>query len=457
MLSRHWAITPIIVLVCVCALPMVATAEDAGDSAGTDNSSAETVGGELKVETGRTSGEPAVIAGRDGSQQLLVTATTADGRQVDLTRDATYSTSPQGLVEVDSAGHVTPLAEGELIVTARTEDGASASTKLRVEHFTDDLPLNFSNDVVPLFTKHGCNGGGCHGKSSGQNGFRLSLLGFEPTEDFEFLTKEGRGRRLFPAAPHRSLLLVKATGEVPHGGGQRIEPDSPPYRVLHRWIAQGMPFGQDSDPVAVGIDVFPKKRTMKPGSEQQIIVIAHYSDGTSRDVTRMAQLESNDAEMAEVSPSGLVKTQKQTGTAAVMCIFQGHVDVFRATLPLGVQVANLPEPAGYVDELVFDQLVELGLPPSNLCDDPTFLRRATIAIAGRVPTLEEASAFAADAADNKRVRLVNRLLDSNDYARQLWHQVGSHPAEQARNDGISVRPTPSITGFGIRARKPTIR
>ncbi|MCP4192853.1 MAG: DUF1553 domain-containing protein [Planctomycetaceae bacterium] len=410
MLSRHWAITHSLVLIGLAAsAPLVQAETSEGKT--TDQAIVE-----LRVETGREPGQVAVIAGRDGSQQLVVTAVTAEGEQLDYTRRVTYAAAPTGLVEVDSAGHVTPRSEGELTVTAQTAGGVSASTRLRVEHFSDDLPLNFANDVVPLFTKHGCNGGGCHGKASGQNGFRLSLLGFEPVEDFEFLTKEGRGRRLFPAAPHRSLLLMKATGEVPHGGGQRIEPDSPPYRVLHRWVAQGMPFGKDSDPVAIGIDVFPKKRTMQSNAEQQIIVVAHYSDGTSRDVTRMAQLESNDVEMAEVTPSGLVETQQQTGTAAVMCIFQGHVDVFRATLPLGVQVADLPEPSGYVDELVFAQLQELGLPPSELCDDPTFLRRATITIAGRVPTLQEATEFAADSSADKRVRLVNRLLDSNDYA-----------------------------------------
>ena len=136
---------------------------------------------------------------------------TADGAEVDVTRHVHYTASPSGIVQIDSLGHVRPLAEGEVEIAASTPEGVTASQVLRVEQFTADLPINFPNEVVPLFTKHGCNGGGCHGKSSGQNGFRLSLLGFEPGEDFEFLTKEGRGRRLFPAAPERSLLLVKAT------------------------------------------------------------------------------------------------------------------------------------------------------------------------------------------------------------------------------------------------------
>lgn len=406
MLSRLWVVP--FIAACLCVGP--------ASVFGNDTVAATATISKVVVDTGRPAGEVAVIAGRDGSQQLIVTGVTSSGAEIDLSRAVTYTAVPDGLVQIDSNGHVTPLSEGEVEITATTSNGVSASAQLRVEHYTDDLPINFANDVVPLFTKHGCNGGGCHGKSSGQNGFRLSLLGFEPEEDFEFLTKEGRGRRLFPAAPHRSLLLMKGTAEVPHGGGQRIEVDSPPYRVLHRWIAQGMPYGNESDAIAVGIEVFPKNRTMQPGNEQQIMVVARYSDGTMRDVTRMTQLESNDAEMAEVSPSGLVKTEHQTGTAAVMCIFQGHVDVFRATLPLGVEVSELPESTSFVDELVFDQLKELGLPPSELCDDPTFLRRATLTIAGRVPTLEESKSFAADTSADKRERLVEQLLESNDYA-----------------------------------------
>ncbi|MCA9148674.1 MAG: DUF1549 domain-containing protein, partial [Planctomycetales bacterium] len=370
----------------------------------------------LSLTTGRVADAPAVIAGRDGVQQLVVTWQDEAGRELDVTREVTYSAEPAGIVNLDSTGLVTPISEGAVRVRATHSSGAVAETDIHVSHIINDLPINFPNEVVPLFTKHGCNGGGCHGKSSGQNGFRLSLLGFEPREDFEFLTKEARGRRLFPAAPDRSLLLLKGAAVLPHGGGARLEVDSAPYRVLHRWISQGMPYGSDSDPVAESIEVFPKTRVMEPGQLQQLVVIAHYSDGSTRDVTRMTQLNSNDGEMAEVNPSGLVTTHEQAGTVAVMCIFQGHVDVFRATLPLGQQVANLPPESNYVDSLVFDQLKRLGLPPSEVCDDGTFLRRATITIAGRVPTLDEARSFAADNSADKRVRLVNRLLDSTDYA-----------------------------------------
>ena len=380
---------------------------------------ASAVRSDLSLYSGRPTNPVPVIAGRDGSQQLIVMRTDGGGMPSDLTRDVSYTVEPDQIVAVDRSGHATPLGEGQATVTARAPDGRSASLKLQVAHFAEDLPLNFPNEVVPLFTKYGCNSGGCHGKASGQNGFRLSLLGFEPAEDYEFLLKEGRGRRLFPAAPDRSLVLLKATGRLPHGGGARIEPDSAPYRVLHRWISQGMPYGNESDPVVVGIEVFPRAMTLKPGSAQQIVVISHYSDGSLRDVTRLSQLSANDPEMAEVSATGLVRTQQQTGRTAIMCIFQGHVDVFRATLPLGVDVANLPPPANYIDTWVFRQLQELGLPPSNLCDDSTFVRRATVTIAGRVPTRAEVVAFLDESSPDKRQRLVNDLIDSNDYADQF--------------------------------------
>ena len=358
----------------------------------------------------------AIISGQDGALQLVVTAErVADGMRRDVTRNAVYSVEPADVLQIDSSGHASPLSEGVATIHASL-GGRSSSIEVQVKHIEVDLPINFSNDVVPLFTKHGCNGGGCHGKASGQNGFKLSLLGFEPTEDYEFLIKEGRGRRLFPAAPDRSLLLEKAIGKVPHGGGARLEFDSPPYRVIRRWISQGMPYGSEADPKVVGIEVYPKARTMQAGAAQQLMVTATYSDGSVRDVTRMTQLESNDSEMAHVTPSGLVQTQTQTGTVAVMAIFAGHVDVFRATLPLGVEIERLPESNGFVDDLVFNQLKELGLPPSEICDDQTFLRRASIAIAGRLPTLEESQAFAEKQSESKRADLIDALIETPEYA-----------------------------------------
>ncbi|MCH7725894.1 MAG: DUF1553 domain-containing protein, partial [Planctomycetes bacterium] len=273
--------------------------------------------------------------------------------------------------------------------------------------------------------KYGCNGGGCHGKSGGQNGFQLSLLGFEPPEDYEYLVKEGRGRRLFPAAPDQSLLLRKSSAKSPHGGGHRIAEDSPAYRLLRRWIAQGMPYGNENDPVVTRIEILPAERLMGRDADQQIVCVAHYSDGHTEDVTRMTQYDSNDSEMAEVSVTGLVTTAQLTGSVAVMARYQGNVSVFRATVPLGIEVSSLPKENNFIDEKVFAKLKKLGLPASQICDNSTYLRRVTIDIAGRLPTLEEAEDFITSQDPNKRVNLVNRLLDSPDYADYFANKWGA--------------------------------
>jgi hypothetical protein len=366
----------------------------------------------LHIETGRDSG--VVLAGRDSWQQLLVTGR-HDGSTHDLTRRASYSVRPAGVVSVAATGLVTPLREGVATITASVE-GTSASVRVEVGHIDKDVPVSFAGEVVPVFTKFGCNAGGCHGKASGQNGFKLSLLGFEPDEDYEYLVKEARGRRLLPSAAEQSLLVRKAAGLVAHGGGKRLEPGSPFYRLLVRWIAQGAPRGGPADPVVTGIGVWPRDRVLAPEDTQQLAVIARLSDGGTRDVTRMTQFEANQPELAEVSETGLVTTRKVPGRATVMARFQSFVDVFRATVPLGVKVDKLPPARTFIDALVFKQLKMLGLPPSELCDDATFLRRATIDLAGRLPIRKEVEEFLAEKDPKKDEKLIDRLLASSDHA-----------------------------------------
>lgn len=368
----------------------------------------------ITIESGCIVNGEVVVAGRDAYQQLIVTGNYDSGQQRDLTRKVTYTATPDNLVRIDSNGYVTPVAEGNATIHVKGE-GADATLKVKVTNIQQDVSVNFPNQITPIFTKYGCNGGGCHGKSGGQNGFRLSLLGFEPREDYEYLVKEGRGRRIFPSAPDRSLLLLKAIGKVPHGGGVRIEDGSPAFSVLRRWIEQGMPYGSEKDPVVTSIEVFPKERLMGREDTQQISVVALYSDGAREDVTRMTQFDSNDAEMAEVSVTGIVTTGQLTGSVAIMARYQGQVGIFRAMVPLGVPMTP-PGSKNYIDELVFKKLKDLGLPTSADSTDATFLRRVSVDIAGRLPTLPEAEAFLADADPQKRAKLIDRLLDSGDYA-----------------------------------------
>ena len=381
---------------------------------------------------------PLKLHGRDARQQLLVTAKFDSGALRDLTRQVTYTAMPTNIVKVEKSGGVTPLADGQAVVTARSADGNSATLSVTVEKSKFAEPINFSNQIVPIFTKNGCNAGGCHGKSSGQNGFKLSLLGFEPQEDFEHLVKEARGRRLFPASPEKSLLLQKGAAIVPHGGGRRLDPSSDDYKLIVRWIAQGMPYGRTNDPTVARIEVLPKDRTMTFGCEQQLVTLAHYTDGSVKDVTRSALYEPNDKNMARTEEDGRVTLFDQPGDVAVMVRYQAKVAVFRATIPLGAPVDNLPVARNFVDELVFQKLKTMGMPPSGLSDDATFLRRVTVDIAGRIPTPEETQRFLANTSTSKRELWIDSLLAGTDYA-EYFANKWSSLLRNKRNDAKSTR------------------
>ena len=379
----------------------------------------------LKVEPNLT-GKGITVRGRDARQQLYVTAVFSSGQLRDHTHKVKYSAAPAGIVAVDETGLVTPSGDGDAVVTATDASGKSATLKIKVEGVSQQIPINFKNQIVPIFTKLGCNSGGCHGKASGQNGFKLSLLGFYPEDDYEFLVKEGRGRRLFPSAPGDSLLLQKAVGRSPHGGGKRMDVDSHEYRLIYRWVEQGMPRGQATDPVVVGIKCYPVTRVMDRGSDQQISTLATYSDGTVEDVTRMALYEANDTEMAEATVTGLIKTLDLAGEVAIMARYQGQVSTFRATIPLGADVATMPPVKNLVDEAVFGKLKLLGIPASPVADDATFLRRIYVDVTGALPSAEEAAKFLANQDPKKRDKVIDRLLDSPEYADYFtnkWNMV----------------------------------
>ena len=369
----------------------------------------------LKIEPSLEKGT-ILVRGKDARQQLFVTGTYSSGQLRDHTRTVKYTVAPAGVLTVDQTGMVKPLADGEAVLTVTGAGGKTANLKVRVTDVANQPPINFKNQIVPIFTKLGCNSGGCHGKASGQNGFKLSLLGFYPDDDFEFLVKEGRGRRLFPSSPGESLLLAKATGRSPHGGGKRMEVDSHEYRLIFRWVAQGMPEGSDSDPVVVGIKCYPETRVMDRGADQQIATLATYSDGSVEDVTRMALYEANDTEMAESTVTGVIKTLDLAGEVAIMARYQGQVATFRATVPLGADVAQMPAEKNLVDKAVFGKLKLLGIPPSPVADDATFLRRVHVDVTGTLPSETAVAKFLADPDPKKRDKAIDRLLNSPEYA-----------------------------------------
>lgn len=280
-----------------------------------------------------------------------------------------------------------------------------------------ERPLNFVNDIVPILTKAGCNSGGCHAKAdTGQRGFRLSLLGFEPEEDYEHIVKEAKGRRVFPPAPEQSLLVTKAANITPHGGGMKLEPGSASYQTLVRWIAEGLSYSQPDDPQLTQIQVSPDRITLKVHTQQQLKVTAQFSDGTQRDVTDLALYEANETSMAEVTEAGQIKTLDLPGNVAIMVRYSGLVAVCSVSIPLGAPVPQLPPSKNFIDDHIFANLKHIGVPPSPIVDDATFLRRVTLDLAGRLPTLEETLAFNANSAADKRDQAVEALLNSPEYA-----------------------------------------
>lgn len=348
----------------------------------------------------------------DGRVQLLASSPSNGGRTDDLTRRVQFEVQPTDLASIDSTGLVKPIRNGTGSITAKLDGYTSSTIPVVIALPEAESPVNFPNQIVPMFTKYGCNGGGCHGKLAGQNGFKLSLLGFEPKEDFEHLVRESRGRRLFPASPDASLLLQKSVGTVPHGGGQRMEIDSHEYRLLRKWISQAMPYGDEKAGRVVSIEVVPPARLLDRSTQQQLTVVATYSDGRKEDVTRTVQYESNNLDMADVTPTGLVSLRDLAGEVSIMARYQGNVSVFRASIPLGTKIDQWPEERNSIDRAVFAKLRSLGIPPSTECNDATFLRRVTLDLAGRLPTLEEIK----NSHLETRSQMIDRLLESDDHA-----------------------------------------
>jgi len=364
--------------------------------------------------SGRPGSQSVTLTGKEARQQLLVTQLRA-ARQYDVTSEVKYLVEPATIARVDKSGYVTPLADGTGVITAHLSD-LTASIAVAVSAVERERPVSFPNDVIPELTRAGCNSGACHGTPSGKNNFRLSLLGFEPKLDHEFLTRESRGRRTFPSAPGESFLLQKAAGTIPHGGGARLRKSSAAFGLLRHWIAKGMPYGPADDPVVERISVSPASRVVDRQHSQQLIVTAYFNDGTTRDITRVAEYKANQPDMCEVDHHGQVSIRKRTGMTSVMIRFQKHVTAFMATVPLGSPTPDLPTPANFVDQHVFARLKTLGLPASGECDSSTFLRRVTIDITGRIPTLEETNAFLMSEDPARRSKKIDQLLASAGYA-----------------------------------------
>ena len=292
--------------------------------------------------------------------------------------------------------------------------------------------LDFANDIAPIFTKLGCNSGACHGKSTGRGGFKLSLFGFHPDRDYVAITRSSRGRRVFPASPDESLLLLKATMLVPHGGGRRMAKSQPEYERLRNWIAHSLPWRTGKRIHVTRLLITPAIKQIRRSTRQPLTATAVYSDGTRRDVTRLTRVRSNDTSVATVGKLGAVQTGKRYGETAIVGLYQGKVAVSRVLVPRET-ISNEGQSrlqgfrrGNFIDDHIRSKLRQLRIPPARMIGDAKFVRRATLQIAGRLPTVEETDAFVKNRAPDKRRKLVDRLLASGDYAdhfAQKWCDI----------------------------------
>jgi hypothetical protein len=289
--------------------------------------------------------------------------------------------------------------------------------------------VSFTNDIVPILSKAGCNGGGCHGALAGKAGFRLSLFGYDPASDHLAITRESLGRRVDLAEPATSLLLIKPTMAVPHKGGRRLEVGGEDYQLLAAWIAAGCPGPTPEERRLSSLAIEPEEALLTPGEQAAFRVTAQYDDGSTRDVTRWARFTATDATVATVDGNGMA-TAIGHGSGAITAWFSSQIAVGRVTAPFPNEIPqstfdDAPR-ANLIDDLVLEQLARLRLAPSPACDDATFLRRAYLDTIGRLPTTDEVRDYLADSSPKKRERLVDLLLarpEFVDYWSYKWADI----------------------------------
>ena len=274
--------------------------------------------------------------------------------------------------------------------------------------------------------------------------FQLSLLGFDSDFDYQALTMEGRGRRVFPGAPEQSLVLRKATALLAHGGGKRFEIDSLAYETIRQWIDEGMPRSRTGEPTLTHITVAPLQLGMRPGQQHSAAVTAHYSDGITRDVTQLTAFQSNEPAHASVDEAGQISAGSVAGEAVIMARYMNLIATCRVTVPLAGEVpdqlyADLPR-QNLIDSFVWDKLKELRFTPSSPANDSKYMRRAYLDIIGRLPTPDETRAFLADKTPDKRSQLVDRLLQRPEYADFHFFYSGDVPLNAFWNRIMGTEP-----------------
>ncbi len=351
-------------------------------------------------------------------QNVVAVARRSDGVTVDVTDQVQWQLSDPALAKIDSF-QLKPLADGQTKLVAKWQ-GFTAETPLTITDATKPRPISFHLDIMPVLTRTGCNTGSCHGAARGKDGFRMSLFGFDPNGDYLRITREIGVRRINLAIPDQSLMLLKSVGAVPHTGGKRMEVGSPYYKTMLAWLEAGALNDPSTPPTCLKLEVFPPQAVLEgDGAKQRLVAVAHYSDGTMRDVSNLAAFTTNNERSAAVTAEGAV-TAGVRGEAYVMARFDTHtVGTQVLALPTGLQYTAPEIKGNYIDKLVGDKLEKLRILPSGKCTDEEFLRRVSIDIVGLLPTPEEYEAFMKDESADKRAQLINKLLERKEFS-EIW-------------------------------------
>ncbi|MGE0609581.1 MAG: DUF1549 domain-containing protein [Pirellulales bacterium] len=361
----------------------------------------------------RITPDAVVLEGNFARAQLLVTALGDDGTanelSADLTRQAAYVSDNPAVATVDAAGRLLAIADGQATI-AVTAAGVAKNVVVTVTGVVPQPQIKFNDQIAPILSKAGCNMGACHAAQHGKGGFKLSVFNFAPEQDWEQIIRDRGGRRVDMLNPERSLFLRKPTLDLPHGGSLRLQKDSVDYQTLAAWIAGGATRPDPKTPAVASIEVLPNRRQGKMGLTQQLQVVATYADGRKRDVTHWCKFDSMDDAVLNISADGHL-TAIGRGQAPAMARFEGQAAVCTVVVPFAENI----DLAGWVDNNFVDthaaaKFRELGIAPSPLCDDATFIRRAYLDAIGTLPTMEESQAFLQSADPDKRKKAIDRLL-----------------------------------------------
>ncbi len=368
--------------------------------------------------------ENPLLFGQGATQRLVVLAEFPGGVSRDVTAETSFS-STGAAATVSAAGIVTANANGAARVTARYK-ALSAQTTALVQRADKPVPRSFSADILPILTKHGCNGGSCHGALNGQNGFKLSLFGYEPAADYEMIVAKHDGRRIDRNNPEKSLLLQKPTYVIKHAGGKLFNENSPDFKTLAEWIRNGAPSAGENERRITALRVIPEQASLiGKEAKRKLLVTARFNDGAEADVSHLVKYTSNDDSIAAVSPSGNV-TGARGGETAIVVRGPGVAAAARIAVVPEPQKIPLLKVNNFIDEHINAKLQRLSIAPSEPADDATFLRRVYLDTIGLLPTGEEARAFLTSSDPARRAKLVDSLLKRPEYADYWGLYWGDH-------------------------------